>query len=230
MTASRSPIAARMNPSPSPVAVLSTPLPPVSPEPASATTQMTSSTQMSASSARMNRSRRLIVVAPARRPSANPRGACSTRMALHRPNPLRGTSSDRERALSVIECELLVLTYHCDAHLRTAIKVDRAKWAPERSIPKHVQQNKITARRAARRRAKRARRGFCAPSSSVRFGGPAVAVSRRGQHDQLVAASKSDAVGQNGWRDRFGGRREQLAATSKSDAVGQRESQPRLQR
>lgn len=115
-----------------------------------------------------------------------PRGASTMRMMLPHPHSSKGGSFDRERALSVIECELLVLTYHCESQLRTAIHVYRAKWAPERSIPKHVQQNKITARRAARQRAKRARRGFCAPSSSVRL---------RGRRDRLGAGSKSDAVG-----------------------------------
>lgn len=165
---------------------------------------------MSADSARMNQPRSPVVVAPPLCPASSPRDACSSRTALPGRHSLRGGPLARERALSVIECELLVLTYHCDAHVQTAINVDRAKWAPERSIPKHVQQNKITARRAARQRAKRARRGFCVPLSSVRFSGPAFAVIPRGRRDWLLA------------------RRDRLSANSKSDAVGKRESQPRF--
>ena len=103
--------------------------------------------------------------------SAPQRASVTRRMALRGMRSNKGNVSPRVRALSVIECELLVLTYHCDPQLQTVIKVDRAKWAPERSIPKHVQQNKIAAHRAVRRRAKRARR------------------------EQLDANSKSHAVG-----------------------------------
>ena len=113
-----------------------------------------------------------ITLAPMlRRLSAPQRASVTRRMALRGMRSNKGDVSARVRALSVIESELLVLTYHCDPQLQTVIKVDRAKWAPERSIPRHVQQNKIAARRAARRRAKRARR------------------------EQLDANSKSHAVG-----------------------------------
>jgi len=154
------PITTRMNFSRCPAAALLTHRP--------ASSSGASSTRISAASARMNHLRSLIVVTPSFRPSSSLYCACSARRAL----PGRyfpGGPLDRERALSVIECELLVLTYHCDPHLQTDIKVDRAKWAPERSIPKHVQQNKIGARRAARQRAKRARRGFCGPAFAVRL-------------------------------------------------------------
>jgi len=129
------------------------------------------SARMRAASVPMNQPLRPIDVAPASRPQSAPRGAAQARAALPGRDSFRARPLDQERALSVIECELLVLTYHCDPQLQTVIKVDRAKWAPERSIPKHVQQNKIAARRAVRRRAKRARR------------------------EQLDANSKSHAVG-----------------------------------
>ena len=174
----------------------------------------------SPSATQMNFSQSRVPVLSTPRPPANPWGAGSTRAALPGRHSFRSGPLARERALSVIECELLVLTYHCDPQVRNAIKVDRAKWAPERSIPKHVQQDKIAARRAARRRAKRARRGSCALSLAVRA---------CGQHDQLVARcgrlvadSKSDAVRPSGWRDRLG-------AGSKIDTFGQWESHARLQ-
>jgi hypothetical protein len=179
-----------MTPSRNPITTFSTPFSASYPRRASflrsASSAQMCAPQMGSSSARMNRPRRLIAAFPALRPASSPRGASTMRMMLPHPHSSKGGSFDRERALSVIECELLVLTYHCESQLRTAIHVYRAKWAPERSIPKHVQQNKITARRAARQRAKRARRGFCAPSSSVRL---------RGRRDRLGAGSKSDAVG-----------------------------------
>ena len=137
---------------------------------ASSTTQV-NAPRMSDASARTNQPLRPTEAAPARRPQSPPRGAAQARPALPGRDSFRARPLDQERALSVIECELLVLTYHCDPQLEIVIKVDRAKWAPERSIPKHVQQNKIAARRAVRRRAKRARR------------------------EQLDANSKSHAVG-----------------------------------
>jgi len=207
------PITTRMNFSRCPAAALLTHRP--------ASSSGASSTRISAASARMNQSLWPIGGAPTRRPPSDRRGARATRVALQRPQSSTLSSFDSERALSVIECELLVLTYHCDAHPQTDIKVDRAKWAPERSIPKHVQQNKIGARRAARQRAKRARRGFCGPAFAVRLCGPSSSVSPRRRRDPLGSCSLPSSVTACGQRDR-------LVAGSKSDAVRQRESQPRL--
>ena len=187
MNPSRSPVATGVNFVRGFVAVLSTPRP-------AASASGACSTRMGPAYARMNRARSPVALAPPPRRASAPRWASATRMELRGMRSNKGGASARERALSVIECELLVLTYHCDSHLLTAIKVDRAKWAPERSIPKHAEQDKIGARRAARQRAKRARRPFCAPSWPVRFGGPAFGVRASGRRDRPVAPSaRSDA-------------------------------------
>jgi hypothetical protein len=228
----------RMRPSRSPVAVVSTPLQAASPRAAASTIQKctrrmncsrsatsvflarlrarssggTSSIRVSTASARSIQPLGPIGVDPTRHSSSSPRSASATRVKLLRPRSYEAGPLARERALSVIECELLVLTYHCESYVPTAINVVRAKWAPERSIPKHVRQNKIGARRAARWCAKRARRGSCAPSSSVRL---------RGRRDQLGSRALPSSV-------RHGGRRDRFVAGSKSETIRQRESHPRL--